>query len=417
VAPRRYTVLGVLAGAYFLCYLDRMAMASAIPFIAQDLHLSTLVMGEVLSAFFVGYALMQIPGGVLADRFGPRLVLTGAIAWWSLMTAMTAVVPGLLALLAIRVLFGMGEGPFPAAAYKALKIWCRAEQLGRASGLQQAATALGATAAPIFVTAMIVHWGWRAMFAVLMLPGLIFVVAVWQALKFPVRSNLSASTKTDHLKSSAAVIQAPRKGSFLEAIRTPALRWCAAALFLSNTVSWGLMNWLPTYLLQARGFPIERMGVFAAITNFAGVAGYLLGGIVCDRYFAQSLRVPIIAGLVLSAACTYLATTVSTGEWAVMWLAAEFLLSNICFTAIFTLPLVIVPEYAVGSAFGIVNAAGQIAGIVAPLGIGYLLSITHGNFQTVLYVMVLLTGVAILPAIKIRQRSRVPSVSLVNEAG
>src|SRR5688572_25770347 len=108
----RYTVLSVLVASWLLCYLDRMVMASAIPFIAEDFKLSPLQMGQVMSAFFVGYALMQIPGGLLADRFGPRIVLAVSLVWWSVMTALTGVVGGLAALLVIRVLFGLGEGPY-----------------------------------------------------------------------------------------------------------------------------------------------------------------------------------------------------------------------------------------------------------------------------------------------------------------
>lgn len=74
----RYTVPGVLFSAYMLCYLDRMVIASAIPFIAQDFQLSAMTMGGVLSAFFLGYACMQIPGGLLTDRFGPRALLVVA---------------------------------------------------------------------------------------------------------------------------------------------------------------------------------------------------------------------------------------------------------------------------------------------------------------------------------------------------
>jgi MFS family permease len=83
---RRHLILAILFSAYLLCYMDRMAIATAIPFIAKDFGLSPLGMGGVLSAFFVGYALMQLPGGMLADKFGPRRVMTASIVSWSLFT-------------------------------------------------------------------------------------------------------------------------------------------------------------------------------------------------------------------------------------------------------------------------------------------------------------------------------------------
>src|SRR5262249_12019693 len=159
---------------------------------------------------------------------------------------------------------------------------------------------------------------------------------------------------------------------------------------LANTVAWGLMNWLPTYLLQARGFPPEKMGSSAAITNFAGAVGYLVGGYVCDRYFNGQLRLPIILGLLSSAAFTYLAAIAPTGEWVVAALVLVFLCSNVAFTALFTLPLFVVPPHSVGVAFGVVNTAGQISGVLSPVLVGYILELTTSDFRVVLYCMVAL---------------------------
>src|SRR5437867_1718123 len=89
VWQRRYSVLIALFCAYLLCYMDRMVIATAIPFMAKDFHLSPLAMGGVLSAFFVGYSVMQIPGGLLADRFGPNRLMTASIVGWSCFTALT----------------------------------------------------------------------------------------------------------------------------------------------------------------------------------------------------------------------------------------------------------------------------------------------------------------------------------------
>jgi sugar phosphate permease len=399
----RYAVLGILCCAYMVCYLDRMVMASAIPFIALDFHLSPMSMGEVLSAFFAGYALMQIPGGLLADRFGPRVVLIGSIVWFSVLTACTGMVSGLTAMLIVRPLFGLGEGPFPAASSKTVANWFPVREVGRANGLLQGATGLGAALAPLFVVALIVWWGWRSVFYVLSIPGFLLALLVW---RYVVNSPIeSRGVVREEISDYNGEVIAPitSKERFLASVRTPAVRWCAASLFLSNTVAWGLMNWLPTYLLQARGFGVQKMGVFSAITNFAGAIGYPLGGYLCDKYFGQRLRVPIMLGLIVSGGFTYLAAVAPTGEWAVACLALVFLVLNATFTATFTVPLVIVPKHAVGSAIGVVNTAGQLAGVLAPVLIGYILKITHSNFEIVLYSLVALTCAALYPASRIRQ--------------
>jgi len=399
----RYTVLAILSSAFMVCYLDRMVMASAIPFIAKDLQLSQLAMGAVLSAFFVGYALMQIPGGLLADRFGPRGVLTSSVTWFSIMTAVSATAPGLGTLLAARALFGLGEGPFPPASSKALSRWFPAGELARANGVQLGATGLGATIAPLFVVALISQWGWRSVFYALLVPGLLLAGLVWRY----VRNSPAESPRVTQRELAeydlSGLQPASTTKSFRESLRSAPVLWCAASLFMANLVSWGLMNWLPTYLLQARGFEAHKMGVFAAITNFAGALGNPIGGYLCDRFFSQKLRIPIIWSSILCALFTYLAAVAPSGEWAVFYMVLVFLVSNMSSAAIFTLPLVVVPKHAVGGAFGIVNTAGQIAGVLAPLFIGWILQISHGSFEFVLYAMVALALLAVLPASQIRQ--------------
>jgi nitrate/nitrite transporter NarK len=163
------------------------------------------------------------------------------------------------------------------------------------------------------------------------------------------------------------------------------------------------MNWLPTYLLNARGFSEQKMGIFAAATNLAGAIGFVLGGYICDKYFSERLRVPVVLGLITSAAFTYLAAIAPSGEWAVAALMLVFLSSNMAFTALFTLPLTLVPKRSVGAAVGIVNTAGQVAGVLAPLSVGYILDLTGNDFRAALYGMVALALVAIWPATRIQQ--------------
>jgi sugar phosphate permease len=383
--------------------MDRMVMASAIPFIAQDFHLSPLSMGAVLSAFFAGYTVMQIPGGLLADRFGPRAVLTISIAWWSVLTALTGMASGLTTLLTLRVLFGVGEGPFPSAAAKTLSIWFPQRELGQANGLLIASTLIGATVAPLFTAALIASWGWRSVFFALFTPGLVLAVVVWRFVQNspPDRKQLTPRRVTEYRDTRQKKLFA--KTNLGEILRTPTVLWCAACAFLSNMLAWGLLNWLPTYLLQARGFGIAKMGMFVALTNLAGVLGYPLGGYICDKYFASRLNVPILIGLIVGGVLTYLAATAPTGEWAVAYLVLAGLLGAIGGTALYTLPLTVVPKYAVGGAFGIVNTAGQLAGVFSPLLVGYILKVTDGNFQIVLYWLVGISILAVYPAARLRQ--------------
>src|SRR5262249_40614595 len=125
-------------------------------------------------------AIMQLPGGLLADRLGSRRVMTGAILGWSIWTALTGVASSLPQLLAIRVLFGISEGPFPPSASKTIALSFPKDEVRRANGLQLAAVEVGAAIAPALVSWIILAWSWRAVFYSFLAPGLILALLIWR---------------------------------------------------------------------------------------------------------------------------------------------------------------------------------------------------------------------------------------------
>ena len=324
----RYTVLGILFTAWLLCYVDRMVMASAIPFIAKEFHLSALQMGAVMSAFFVGYATMQLPGGLLADRFGSRRIIAISISCWSVFTACTGLATSFMSLLSIRVLFGLCEGAFPAAASKTIISCFSSREVGRANGTMLMAVQLGALLAPSLVAILVLTSGWRAAFYALLLPGITLALVAWRFLNAgeATEPHISARelSRDDSAASQLRRSMAP-SARVIELLRNPAVRWCFATAFFSNLASWGLMNWLPTYLLEARGFNIAQMGTFMPMVFIGGALGYFLGGQVADRYFRESRHVPVLCGLLLAAGFTFLAASADSGYATIGYLTATFL--------------------------------------------------------------------------------------------
>lgn len=387
---RRHLILAILFAAYLLCYMDRMAIATAIPFIAKDFGLSPLGMGGVLSAFFIGYALMQVPGGMLADKFGPRRVMTASIVGWSLFTVLTGIANSLSMLLTIRVLFGLSEGSFPPSASKTITLWFPPDEVGRANGFQLAAVQIGAAVAPLCVSWIIGQWGWRVVFYSLLVPGLLLALLVWTFIQDTPATIEHPSPLTEHV--------APSIG---EVLKMPAVRWCAVTIFLWSVAAWGLMNWLPTYLLQARGFSLSKMGLMGSLPYLAAALGYYLGGHFSDCYFTTRRQIPIVIGLLAGGVTTYLAAAAPTGEWAIVALILSFLFVFIAAGGIFTMPLLIVPRQAVGAAFGFINTASMFAAFLSPLAVGYVLGATHGDFTKVLYGFVVFFVVAAVVALKI----------------
>jgi nitrate/nitrite transporter NarK len=234
---------------------------------------------------------------------------------------------------------------------------------------------LGAALAPLFVTTWVIHWGWRSVFYSLLVPGLAVAVLAWIFVKD------SPAENSRRLVSTASA----RGFGLADLLKRPAVLWCAVALFFANMASWGLSNWLPAYLLHARGFSTEKMGIFAALPPLGGAAGYFAGGYVSDKYFRHKRHVAIVLGLIVSSAATYLAAIAPIGEWAVAALVVASAFTHIALAGLFTLPLVLVPQEAVGGAFGVVNTGGQLAGFLSPLLVGYTLDVSDENFTLVFY--------------------------------
>ena len=175
----RYTVLSLIWLAWLLSFLDRMVMSVSLPFIGRDLNLDTTQQGLIISAFFVGYAAFQIPGGFLADRFGARKIMAIGIAWWSVFTSLTGMVFTLPLMLAVRFLFGIGEGCFPSASWKMISTYFPSKERGRATAIQSTVNTLGPALAVIVAASIIGAFGWHMVFIVLGIPGLLIAAGIY----------------------------------------------------------------------------------------------------------------------------------------------------------------------------------------------------------------------------------------------
>src|ERR1700726_1076196 len=174
----RHAVLGMTVAAYMITYMDRQVLATARPVIMKDLGISLLMMGNITFAFRIAYALFQIPGGWLGDRFGARRALTWVVTWWSVFTGITALAWNAVSMLMIQIFFGLGEaGAFPIAT-RSLSRWMRPTERGFAQGITHAGSRLGGAMTPPIVVLIIAKFGWRAAFLVFGVLGVLWS-AVW----------------------------------------------------------------------------------------------------------------------------------------------------------------------------------------------------------------------------------------------
>src|SRR6185437_15870191 len=173
----RWYILGLICLMYLITYLDRVNISTAAPMISKEFGFSKITMGVIFSAFVWAYALFQVPGGWLNDRFGARPVLGTIVAYWSVMTAATAAATGAASFIVLRFLFGIGEaGAFPGAT-RSMQLWYPREERGLVQGLTHSASRLGAAIAPPLVVFIMKYWGWRSAFYVCGAVGLVW--SIW----------------------------------------------------------------------------------------------------------------------------------------------------------------------------------------------------------------------------------------------
>src|ERR1700704_4045394 len=175
----RWYILGLICLMYLITYLDRVNISTAAPAISAEFGFDKITMGAIFSSFVWAYAIFQVPGGWLSDRFGARPVLATIVAYWSVMTAATAAATGAVSFVVLRFLFGMGEaGAFPGAT-RAMQLWYPRQERGLVQGLTHSASRLGAAIAPPIVVLIVITLGWRSVFYICGGVGFFWSVGWW----------------------------------------------------------------------------------------------------------------------------------------------------------------------------------------------------------------------------------------------
>ncbi|MED4780978.1 MFS transporter [Brevibacillus choshinensis] len=406
LARNNYFILLLLFIGWNIAYLDRMVISVALTSIGTDLQLEASSLGIVLSSFFAGYALMQIPGGWLADKYGSKRVMIVALVMWSLFTALTGLAWSLVSLLVIRFLFGIGESGFPAASSKAIAEYFPKAERAKAQSAMLSSNAFGAALAPLVAAPMMLWLGWRMMFVVIALLGFV-LVAVYAVF-------LRKSTQKEEVQKKTS----GRSMSMKDLLQTPTMWKLVVAWFGLDVVLWGFASWLPSYLLKVRHLDLLQAGVVASLPFFAGGVAMILGGWLVDKYFVGREKYFVIMVEILGALFLYLMFTTQALQTAVIYqiLSAFFLYAG--FAGIWALPLKVIPTEVMGSATGMINFGGQVAGFVSPMVMGFLISAFNGSYDAAFWFLILSAVISIIACMTLgnAQRSLQMKVAGVEEA-
>jgi sugar phosphate permease len=393
----RYTVLLFLWLGWMFSFLDRMIMNVSLPFIGKELSLDKAEQGMIVSAFFIGYAMFQIPGGALADRFGARKVMTVAIIWWSVFTSLTGFIFSLPIMLAVRFLFGIGEGCFPASSWKIISTYFPPKERGFATSIQSSVNTLGPALAVFVAAAIIQHFGWHMVFIILGIPGIVVGCCMYYFCRDNPADNPQITSQELAELDLNQISQMQRQGasvSIWDILRNPVLWKLSAIWFLFDITFWGFMTWLPSYLMEIRGLSLSSTGKLAAIPFLFGALGTLSGGYLSDR--AKPLRkILYVLTSIASALGLYMTYTVATVELVVFYQCVSALFMFFAMALFWGMIMDYIPTPIMGRGSSIVNFGGQLAGVVSPTIIGHLIGDNAGNYDNAfIFMIVALVGSA-----------------------
>ena len=373
----RWGILALLSIGALIAYVDRTSISSAlaVPAFKNHFHLSDVDRGWVNSAFFWSYALLQVPMGWIVDRYGVKVPYTASFILWCAASALTGLVTSFAALIVMRLIVGAAEAVVVPASYRWIRNNFREGQNGTAVGLYMLGTKAGpAIGAPIAAW-LIVAFDWRAMFVITGVAGAIWLLP-WL---FLVKNDLPRGE---------ARVEARRVASKIPARRllvNPLVLGTLVVCFCYNYFTFYCMTWMPAYLVEQRGLSLQQMGLYSFF-SFAGIAIVALAaGWGADRIIQRGGNA-VFVRKAFTIAGFLLASTVVLGAYAESLNAALFWnvasLSGLGLATANNLALVrltLIPAPAVGLVTGFQQVATSLAGILAPIISGWLLSIS-GNY-------------------------------------
>ena len=404
----RWWTITIILGLVVVNYVDRSAISYAASDLRDEFGITSGQYGVISSAFSIGYMLFALLSGPLVDRYGSRKVLMVGMFIWAAATALTPFAGGFIGLILLRILLGAGEAPcFPAATRLASR-WLPAHERGKALALIGGVAVSGSllVGGPV-LTQLIALTGWKGMFWVLAVAGLVWVVLAYPFLKnSPSEASFVSKEELDYIRSGQTEGEDSGQESSTdwgEILRNRNLWLVGLGYFAWGFMFWAFMYWLPQYLEHEFGLSIKAVGAFSVAPWAAGVVGALLGGILVDRVYkrTQSIRSRfVIIGVALLLA--------GISILPILFFGSNLTIALICISAgvgfgfitggIWWVASIDAAPSQPGTAAGFADACFALSGIIAPAVMGFIVGRTgtyNGGF-IVMTVLCLIGAAAML---------------------
>ncbi|MDQ0862007.1 MFS transporter [Bacillus sp. V2I10] len=394
---KRYFILFMVFVSVVINYMDRSNLAIAGPHLASDLGLSSVQMGYIFSAFGWTYAFLQIPGGLLVDKFGPRVMYTISLIGFSLATLLQAFVKGFGGLFGLRLSIGIFEVPAFPANNRIVTSWFPEQQRASAIAFYTSGQFVGiAFLTPVLVGIQSVI-GWKGMFIVSGLIGIVWGVIWYFFYRDPSKHKTVNQEELDFIAEGGGLVNLSNEHG---KSKTEKIGWKQRKVVFTHRKLWGIyigqfcamsmlwffLTWFPTYLVEYRGLSFIKSGFLTSVPFLAAFVGVLLGGTFSDWLLKRGFSIgvarktPIITGLLLSTSIIG-ANFVDSTTLIIVFMTIAFF-GNGFASITWSLVSALAPKELLGVTGGTFNFIGNLSSIAIPIVIGYL--VRGGNFAPAL---------------------------------
>jgi MFS transporter, ACS family, glucarate transporter len=393
----RYLILAMIFIVTVFNYVDRATLSIAAPSMRKDLGFDAVTMGIAFSAFGWAYTIMQIPGGILLDRIGSRVLYGLSLIVWSVFTFLQGYVDlfssAFLVLFLLRFLMGVAEAPAFPANNRLTVMWFPKHERGLATAIFQSAQYFALAAFTPIMTWTLSTWSWHYIFFVTGAAGIGLGLLWFAVVQEPTKHKRTNSAEIEYIEEGGGMptigdVKTPFSWANIKSISANRMMvGIYLGQFCLTSITWFFLTWFPTYLMEAKGMSILKVGLVAAIPPLAGFVGGMIGGIWSDSMIRRGYsltvarKTPIIIGLFASCSIV-VANYVSSVTIVVAVMSLAFFAKGIgnlgwCIVGDVS------PKESMGIAGGMFNLFGNLASIVTPIAIGYFVK-TTGSFEAAL---------------------------------
>ena len=421
-AGYRWLVLSLIFLVYIVCYADRTNIGVVLPFIKEDFALTNFQAGAISSFFFLGYACSQIPAGFLLGKKGTRGIVSLAVIAFSVITFFLGTVSGAALLILLRLILGLAEGPVPVSMSTTINHWFPAKEKATATGIYIASTQLAPIFVPIIAAAIAMSFGWRYVFYWFAIPGIVIAVIWYLVVRTkPEDSSKVSKAELEYIRQEEITVETVEghrslgwldkaiRYQKIEKITTPKAVFTSwniwgntLTYFLMNSVLYGMLTWVPMYLVNAKGYSFMKMGFVASTPAIGGLIGALLGGVISDKLFLKRRKPTMLVTAIATAIMMLVVMNIPDNATLVslsLGLAGFFL--NIGWPAFTAYPMGLTNRNTFPVAIATVNSGGNLGGFFSPMIVGAILDAT-GNYNIAFgfFAVLLVLGFIIITTLK-----------------